>query len=195
MFVTVEGIDGAGKTTVVEAMRDEFEEATFTREPTETWLGDAVERAVGDDDSEPLTDLFLFTADHADHLRRVVRPALEEDALLICDRYVDSRYAYQGATLSDRLDVDDALAWVREIHEPWTVYPDLTLLLDVPVETALSRKEAGDKYERAGFLRDVAENYRRLADEDRFVVIDAARDAETVGEDCVNAVRSRLRRG
>lgn len=193
MFVTVEGIDGAGKTTVVEAMRDEFDEATFTREPTESWLGDAVERAVGDDGSEPLTDLFLFAADHADHLGRVVRPALEDGALLICDRYVDSRYAYQGATLPESLDVDDALEWVRDVHEPWTVYPDLTLLLDVPVETALSRKEAGDKYERAEFLRDVAENYRRLAnEEDRFVVVDASQDADDVARDCVETVRSRI---
>jgi dTMP kinase len=191
MFVTVEGVDGAGKTTVVEEMRDEFDEATFTREPTGSWLGDAVERAVSDDGSEPLTDLFLFAADHADHLRRVVRPALEDDALLVCDRYVDSRYAYQGATLADRFD--DAVGWVRGVHEPWTVYPDLTLLLNVPVGTALERKEADDKYERAGFLRKVAANYRRLAaEEDRFVTVDASRDAEAVAKNCVGEVRARL---
>ena len=191
MFVTLEGIDGAGKTTVVDALRDEFDDATFTREPTRSWLGEAVERAVSDENSEPLTDLFLFAADHADHLRRVIRPALEEDRLVVCDRYVDSRYAYQGATLSDRFD--DALDWVRGVHEPWTVYPDLTLLLDVPVETALERKDAEDKYERADFLRDVAANYRRLADEeDRFVVVDASRDADAVAETCVEAVRERL---
>jgi dTMP kinase len=191
MFVTLEGIDGAGKTTASEALRDEFEGAVFTREPTGSWLGEAVDRAVSDDDSEPLTDLFLFTADHADHLSRVIRPALEDDRLVVCDRYVDSRYAYQGATLSDRFD--DALDWVRGVHEPWTVYPDLTLLLDVPVETALERKSAADKYERAEFLREVAENYRRLADEDdRFVVVDASRDAEEVAEACTEAVRNRL---
>jgi dTMP kinase len=191
MFVTVEGVDGAGKTTVVEEMREEFDGATFTREPTESWLGDAVERAVSDDDSEPLTDLFLFAADHADHLRRVIRPALEDDALLVCDRYVDSRYAYQGATLSDRFD--DAVAWVRGVHEPWTVYPDLTLLLDVSVETALERKDADDKYEREGFLSEVAANYRSLAEEeDRFVVVDASRDADTVAEACAEEVRDRL---
>ncbi|MCX2819451.1 dTMP kinase [Haladaptatus sp. F3-133] len=191
MFVTVEGIDGAGKTTAVEAMHEEFDGATFTREPTASWLGDAVERSVSDDDSEPLTDLFLFTADHADHLNRVVRPCLEDDELVICDRYVDSRYAYQGATLSDRFE--DAVAWVRDVHEPWTVYPDLTLLLDVPVETALERTNRGDKYERAGFLRDVTANYRRLADEEeRFVVVDASRDADAVAKTCTETVRSSM---
>jgi dTMP kinase len=191
MFVTVEGIDGAGKTTVVGALRDEFDDAAFTREPTGSWLGEAVERAVSEENSEPLSDLFLFAADHADHLRRVIRPALREGRLVVCDRYVDSRYAYQGATLSDRFD--DAVAWVRGVHEPWTVYPDLTLLLDVPVETALERKDAEDKYERAGFLREVEANYRRLADEnDRFVVVDASQDADTVAEACVEAVHERL---
>ena len=191
MFVTVEGIDGAGKTTVVGALRDELDDAAFTREPTGSWLGEAVGRAVSEENSEPLSDLFLFAADHADHLRRVIRPALREGRLVVCDRYVDSRYAYQGATLSDRFD--DAVAWVRGVHEPWTVYPDLTLLLDVPVETALERKDAEDKYERAGFLREVEANYRRLADEnDRFVVVDASQDADTVAEACVEAVYERL---
>jgi dTMP kinase len=191
MFVTVEGIDGAGKTTVVGALRDEFDNAAFTREPTGSWLGEAVERAVSEENSEPLSDLFLFAADHADHLRRVIRPELREGRLVVCDRYVDSRYAYQGATLSDRFD--DAVAWVRGVHEPWTVYPDLTLLLDVPVETALERKDAEDKYERAGFLREVEANYRRLADEnDRFVVVDASQDADTVAETCVEAVHELL---
>lgn len=191
MFVTVEGIDGAGKTTVVGALRDELDDAAFTREPTGSWLGEAVERAVSEENSEPLSDLFLFAADHADHLHRVIRPALREGRLVVCDRYVDSRYAYQGATLSDRFD--DAVAWVRGVHEPWTVYPDLTLLLDVPVETALERKDAEDKYERAGFLREVEANYRRLADEnDRFVVVDASQDADTVAEACVEAVYERL---
>ena len=191
MFVTVEGIDGAGKTTVVGALRDEFDDAAFTREPTGSWLGEAVERAVSEENSEPLSDLFLFAADHADHLHRVIRPALREGRLVVCDRYVDSRYAYQGATPSDRFD--DAVAWVRGVHEPWTVYPDLTLLLDVPVETALERKDAEDKYERADFLREVEANYRRLADEnDRFVVVDASQDADTVAEACVEAVYERL---
>ena len=191
MFVTVEGIDGAGKTTVVGALRDEFDNAAFTREPTGSWLGEAVERAVSEENSEPLSDLFLFAADHADHLHRVIRPALREGRLVVCDRYVDSRYAYQGATLSDRFD--DAVAWVRGVHEPWTVYPDLTLLLVVPVETALERKDAEDKYERAGFLREVEANYRRLADEnDRFVVVDASQDADTVAETCVEAVHELL---
>lgn len=196
MLVTVEGIDGAGKSTVVEGMRDEFgAEAVFTHEPTDSWLGEAVERSIQDDDSVPLADLFLFVADHADHIKRVVKPALADGELVICDRYVDSRYAYQGATLEewDEEVFDDALGWVRSVHEGWTVVPDLTLLLDLPPDEAVSRLEGERmKFEHTDFLRKVRENYLTLArNEDRFVVVDATRDADAVVETCVEAVRSR----
>ncbi|MFW6435577.1 MAG: dTMP kinase, partial [Halovenus sp.] len=78
MLVTLEGIDGSGKTSAWEALRetDLGVETTFTREPTDSWYGEAVARSIGDDDADPLAELFLYTADHADHLSSVVRPAL-----------------------------------------------------------------------------------------------------------------------
>ena len=194
MLVTVEGIDGAGKSTVVERMKDEVD-AFFTREPTDSWLGDAVRRSINDDDSVPLADLFLFVADHADHVEHTIKPALSDDELVICDRYIDSRYAYQGATLAERDEeiFDDALGWVRGLHEGWTVVPDLTLLLDIPPEDAVERLDRETmKFERVEFLREVRENYMRLAEEeDRFVVVDATRDADAVVERCVEEVVSR----
>ena len=191
MLVTVEGIDGAGKSTVVEGMREELD-AVFTREPTGSWLGDAVRRSINDADSVPLADLFLFVADHADHVERVIEPALADGELVVCDRYIDSRYAYQGATLAERDKevFDNALEWVRGLHEGWTVVPDLTLLLDIPPEDAVERLDRETmKFERVEFLREVRENYMKLADEeDRFVVIDAASDADAVVERCVEEV-------
>ena len=125
MLVTLEGIDGSGKTTVWEALRADREEGyTFTREPTDSWYGKAVRRSEAEDDADPLAELFLFTADHADHLSSVVEPALERGDVVVSDRYSDSRYAYQGATLADRLD--DALAYVRDVHAPWTRPPNAT---------------------------------------------------------------------
>ena len=195
MLVTVEGIDGAGKSTVVERMKDEMEEAVFTREPTSSWLGDAVRRSIEDDESVPLADLFLFVADHADHIERVIRPALADDELVICDRYVDSRYAYQGATLAERDEevFDDALDWVRGLHKGWTVVPDLTLLLDIQPDEAVERLNRETvKFERAEFLRDVRQNYMRLADEEeRFVVIDATQEVDEVVRECVEEVEAR----
>jgi dTMP kinase len=194
MLVTLEGLDGSGKTSAVAALREAFPGATFTREPTDSWYGEAVERSIGDDDADPLAELFLFTADHADHLARVVRPALADGSLVVSDRYADSRYAYQAATLAgyDPLAVDDPLDYVREVHAPFTRTPDRTLYLAVDPETAAERAGATNKLERVDYLRRVRDNYERLvaADPDRFVRIDASRPEGTVVADVVDAVRT-----
>ncbi len=192
MFVTVEGVDGAGKSTVVDALAEEQPDATFTREPTDSWLGDAVGRALDDEGSNPLVDLFLFTADHADHVENVVQRAVDAGDLLVCDRYVDSRIAYQGVTLEDV--VPDPLEYVREIHEPWTVYPDITLLLDLAPEEAIERLSTDVKYENESHLRRVRDNYLSMAEDEpeRFEVVDASRPLEEVVADCVDLIRSRM---
>jgi dTMP kinase len=180
MLVTLEGIDGAGKTTVLSALSDAYPEAVVTREPSESWYGEAVERSIAAADSDSLAELFLFLADHADHLARVVRPALADGSLVIADRYVDSRIAYQGATLRD--EVKRPMEYIRGIHEPFTRMPDLTLYLDIDPETAAERAGATNKMEHADFLADVRANYERLidAEPDRFVRIDATRPPEEV---------------
>jgi dTMP kinase len=184
MLVTLEGLDGSGKTTVWEALRDDerFADAVFTHEPTDTWYGEAVQRSVADPEADPLAECFLYTADHAVHLAETVRPALERDRLVVSDRYADSRYAYQGATLVDR--VPDALGFVQRIHDPWSRAPDLTLYLDVDAETAAERSGATDKFERVEFLERVRANYETLvaAEPDRFVRIDARRPTGAVVE-------------
>jgi dTMP kinase len=183
MLVTLEGLDGSGKTTVWEALQDVYPDATFTREPTESWYGDAVYRSLGDDDADPLAELFLYVADHADHLARVVEPALADGDLVVSDRYVDSRYAYQGATLEGVLD--RPMEYIRGIHQPFTVTPDVTLYLDVDPQTAVDRAGATNKFEQRQYLSQVRQNYEQLQDwmPDRFVRIDATRSPEVVLED------------
>jgi len=180
MLITLEGIDGSGKTTVAEALQDTLPEAMFTREPTDSWYGEAVQRSIGDDEADPLAELFLYTADHADHLSRVVRPALESGKVVVSDRYSDSRYAYQGATLDGV--VRRPVEYVRGVHEPFTRAPDATLYFDVPPETGAERAGATNKFETAGYLAEVQANYERLieSDPDRFVRIDATRSPEAV---------------
>jgi dTMP kinase len=183
MLITLEGIDGAGKTTVWEALRAADpvpDDAIFTREPTDSWYGEAVERSVGDDAADPLAELFLYTADHADHLSRVVRPALEDGRVVVSDRYSDSRYAYQGASLEGR--VPRPMAYVRGIHEPFTRAPDATLYFDVSPETGAARAGATNKFETAEYLRAVRDNYERLIDAEpgRFVRVDATQPPEVV---------------
>jgi len=182
MLITLEGIDGGGKTTVAEALSEDLpaDRTVFTREPTGSWYGEAVERSIADDDADPLAELFLYTADHADHLSRVVRPALEAGRVVVSDRYSDSRYAYQGATLAGTIDAP--MEYVKAIHEPFTRPPDATLYLDLPAEIGVERAGATNKFEAESYLRDVRANYEQLigAEPDRFHRIDATRGREAV---------------
>ena len=194
MLVTLEGLDGSGKSTAWESLRGEsaLADATFTREPTDSWYGEAVERSIADPDADPLAELFLYTADHAAHLASTVRPALEGGEVVVSDRYSDSRYAYQGATLAPRFD--DAVSFVKSVHAPWTRPPDLTVYLDVDPATAADRSGATNKFEREEALAAVRENYEQLiaTEPDRFVRVDATRDREAVVADVRSTVLDAL---
>jgi dTMP kinase len=195
MLLTLEGLDGSGKTTCVDALRDADAlpgDAVFTREPTTTWYGEAVARSVADPEADPLAELFLYTADHAAHLADTVRPALEEDRVVVSDRYSDSRYAYQGASLADRFE--RPVEFVRRVHRPWTRPPDATVYLDVDPETAARRSGATNKFETADYLEGVRHNYEALlaAEPERFVRVDASRPERAVREDVLGAVESLL---
>ncbi len=194
MLVTLEGLDGSGKTTVWEALRDAYPDATFTREPTSSWYGDAVYRSIEDDDADPLAELFLYTADHADHLARTIRPALADGDLVVSDRYSDSRFAYQAATLArSDIEIRRPLEYIRGIHGAFSRPPDVTLYLDLDPRTAAERSGRTNKFEQDGYLAAVAENYERLiaAEPERFIRIDATRSPEEV-LDHVESVMERV---
>ncbi|MCL7416795.1 MAG: dTMP kinase [Halalkalicoccus sp.] len=182
MLLTLEGLDGSGKSTVHEALQDTYSDAVFTREPTDSWYGEAVARSIADEEADPLAELFLYTADHADHLSRTVRPALDAGRVVISDRYSDSRYAYQGAALEGI--VDRPMEYVRGIHAAFTRPPDLTIYLDVDPETGARRSGATNKFEQSEYLGRVRANYERLVDAEpgRFVRVDATRSPEAVIE-------------
>jgi dTMP kinase len=193
MLLTLEGLDGSGKTTCAATLRESEvvpDDAVFTREPTRTWYGEAVRRSVDDPGADPLAELFLYTADHAAHLADTVGPALDAGRVVVSDRYSDSRYAYQGASLAERFD--RPVEFVRSVHRPWTRPPDATLYLDVDPETAARRSGATDKFETADYLARVRENYERLldAEPDRFVRIDATRPEAELREAVLEAVAS-----
>lgn len=179
MLITLEGIDGAGKTTVWEALENTVD-AVFTKEPTDSWYGEGVARSLADENADPLAELFLYTADHADHLARVIRPALNRGEVVISDRYADSRYAYQGASLEGV--VPRPMEYVRGIHQPFTRPPDATIYLDVSPQLGAERAGTTDKFEQADYLAAVQENYEQLIEynPDRFVRIDADRPPEDV---------------
>lgn len=193
-LITLEGIDGTGKSSIAKMLKTKFPEAVFTAEPTKSWIGKAVKKSI-DSEADPLAELFLFVADHAEHIAKVIRPALEDGKIIISDRYSDSRYAYQGATLSDKFD--DAVEWVQGIHKGWTIVPDLTILFTIDPNIAVSRcgiRGNHTKFEKIGFLKNVQENFLKLAQKEphRFVVIDAGQELEVVVREVESVVKEFL---
>lgn len=194
-FVTFEGIDGSGKTTVsrlvAERLLKRGERVFLTSEPTSTWLGDAVRRSY-DDDVGALAESFLFLADRALHVEEIRRHVAAGE-IVVCDRYADSTYAYQGARLAGV--VDDPIVFLHHAAEPWLLVPDLTILLRVSPELGMRRlADRPDKmrFEDTGFLTRVAANYERIAKGKRFVVLDGSRFADEVVADAVAAIEKRL---
>lgn len=192
-LITLEGIDGSGKSTISKKLQENPEikafELVFTREPTRgTLTGMAVEKAI-QSDTDQLTELLLFTADHAEHLAKLIKPSLESGKSVISDRYSDSRYAYQGVTLKSRLE--NPLKWIKNLHKGWTINPDLTFLFDISPEISVERcGKRGDcsKFEKIEFLTGVRENFFKLASEEpeRFRIIDASLPPESIEKEVTN---------
>lgn len=184
MLITLEGIDGCGKSSLHAALETMLKDLSpvMTREPGATWIGDQVRRAIAEQ-SDPIAEALLFVADHAAHLREVVRPALEKGQLVISDRYIDSRFAYQEVSLIGC--VPDPARWLREVHNGWTIIPDLTFLLVLPVQVALTRTQkrgSAEHFEKAEVLEHVQNNYLCHAGEQpkRFVVVDGTLGPEVI---------------
>ena len=184
MLITIEGIDGSGKSSLLTSLAVLLDDLSpvFTREPGSTWVGDSVRRAIAEE-TDPVTEALLFVADHAAHIATVIRPALNRGALVISDRYSDSRYAYQQVMLEGI--IDEPLAWLRAVHDRWTIPPNLTFLLVLPVEIAISRMGDGRKwehFEQPSLLEKVQNNYLALAAEEpsRFVLIDGLKNEKEI---------------
>ena len=193
MLITLEGIDGSGKSTLHKALRAHLADLdpVFTREPGATWVGDSVRRAIAEQ-TDPVTEATLFVADHAAHLAKVVRPALAEGRLIISDRYSDSRFAYQSVTLQGI--VPDPEAWLRAMHNGWTIVPDRTFLCVLPVDDALTRLKPDSQrehFEKRETLEKVQNNYLSYArnEPSRFVIVDTMLPAETVAKFVADAIR------
>ena len=180
MLITIEGIDGSGKTTVWRELKSVFPDFIFTQEPTDSEFGRFVKNEVGKS-SDPFYDLFLFMADHALHVKNVIKPALARGNIVICDRYIDSRIAYQGSALKEK--ISNSFKWIRDLHA-WSIFPDLTILLDISPEKSLERcagRNSKMKFEDVKFLRKVRSAYLKMAEEEeRFAVISAERPLTAV---------------
>lgn len=201
LFITFEGIEGSGKSTLSRFLVDRLQSkgipAVWTREPGHAWdtpeqakLGHAIrEILLHTPGLNVHTELFLFLADRSYHVQNFIRPRLDEGAWVVCDRYIDSTIAYQG--FGRGLDVKN----LREWNEAATngLKPDITFLIDLPVETALCRASETTRFEqesirfheriRQGFLAEAA------FEPERFVILDGTQPLEVLQAQIEGRVR------
>ena len=197
-FITLEGGEGAGKSTVLSALREVLRETgrevVSTREPGGTPLSEQIRGLLLDPHHETPTidtELLLMFAARAQHVRETILPALERDAWVISDRFTDASYAYQGAARGGDPE------FIAELERRVVgIAPALTLLLDVPVAVGLQRargRGAADRIEgeRDDFFERVREGYlaRAAAEPARFRVVDATQSPQTVAADAVAHMR------
>lgn len=196
MFVSLEGIDGSGKSTQARLLAEALgPETLLIREPGGTEAAERIRELLADPalELDPLAELLLFLAARADLTARVIRPALDEDRDIVSDRFADSSVAYQGAARG--LGVGEVISLTDAATEG--LWPDLTVLLRVDPEVGLSRADREDRFESEGLelQRAVAQAYEEIAKvaSDRVVVIDGEGSVADVHERVLDAVRADTR--
>jgi len=189
MLITFEGIEGCGKTTQIGLLADHLarqgHSVVRTREPGGTDFGEALRELLlkKGPDVDPLCELMIFMAMRAQHVDEVILPALKDGRIVLCDRFTDATYAYQGSGRK----IDTAIIDTLNSMVTKGIRPNLTILLDIAVEKGLKRRAASSKMDRIegediSFHQRVSKAYEKLAKEDpkRFFVVDANLKIETV---------------
>lgn len=200
IFITFEGGEGAGKTTQLRLLQEKLEKSgktvVATREPGGTPGAEALRKLLVNGDAydwDALTETLLQFAARRDHVQKLIEPALVEGSAVLCDRFYDSTYAYQGCGQGMDAKAIDAIrkAVIGELK------PDITFLLDLPVEEGLKRTQAQQRYERLPpeFHERLRQGFLTMAKAEpkRFVIINAAQDAEKVAEEVWIATQKRLK--
>ena len=204
IFITIEGPDGSGKTTIINMLAENLQKEGFevmaTREPGGIEIAEQIRQVILDRDNtamDPRTEALLYAAARRQHLAEKVKPALEKGKIILCDRFVDSSLAYQGYARG--LGIDEVYSINEFAIED--MMPQLTLYFDLAPELVLERinKNKGREVNRLDlenleFHQKVREGYMILADRfaDRIVKIDASRDLESVYDDAETKIKALL---
>ncbi|MBW2605716.1 MAG: dTMP kinase [Deltaproteobacteria bacterium] len=209
MFISFEGIEGSGKTThvkhTVRFLQDNGHDCVITREPGGTRIGEKIRAILLDPlskDMDPLTELLLYTADRAQHIKEYILPLLSDGKMVLCDRYYDATMAYQG--FARGLDI----GLIEKMHKLLfeNLKPDITLLLDLPPDIGLERawkqinngnrlsEETRFEEERLSFHRRVREGYLELSrlEPERFRIIDASKKEHEVREAIIKVLDAEI---
>jgi dTMP kinase len=195
LFVSLEGVDGSGKSTQAKLLAEALgPEALLIREPGGTDAAERIRELLADPalEIDPFAELLLFSAARADLVSRVIRPAVEAGIDVVADRFADSSVAYQGGARG--LGTSHVLSLVDTAIDG--LWPDVTVYLRIDPEVGLGRADGEDRFEAEGveLQRAVAEAYDEIAQiaSDRVVVVDAAGTVDEVHKQVMEAVRSRL---
>ena len=200
MFISFEGIEGSGKSSLIKNLKNYYKnhalDVFFTKEPGGTELGEKIREILLDPTSEidPSSELLLLMADRVHHVKNKINPNLNENKIVFCDRYIDSTIAYQGGGRD--LDDKDIEGMIKMLKLP---IPDLTILLDVPVETGLMRaKERSelDRFEKEDidFHKKIRQSYLNLKKKypDRIIIFNASMNENDVFEEVLNYIKSKI---
>jgi len=203
MFITLEGPEGSGKSTQIKRLAKRLESMGFpvitTREPGGTPIGDQIRQVLvrmENKELHPRTEILLFLAARAQLVEQLIKPALQDGKIILCDRYGDSTLAYQG--YGHGLDLEK----LRQMLDLATDHlkPDLTILLDLDVKLGLMRKKAEDEWNRLDayevlFHERVREGYLNLAREEpnRWRIVDASQGIDAVQEDLLRIILDALK--
>ncbi|MBP6007978.1 MAG: dTMP kinase [Rhodoferax sp.] len=206
LFITFEGIDGAGKSTHIAGLAEAFKAqgrvVTLTREPGGTPLAERLRALVLNDPMDAMTEALLVFAARRDHLQQVIEPALARGDVVLCDRFTDATFAYQGGgrgfDLKTLTYLEHLVQTVKGLEGDFVRNPDLTIWFDLSPEVAsvrLAGARVPDKFEAqpVAFFVEVRAGYQARCDTHttRFVRIDAERNREAVWQDVIDAVREK----
>jgi dTMP kinase len=197
-FITIEGVDGAGKSThvvkLVQQLKDLGYDVVHTREPGGTDLGENLRNIALHAPMSALTETMLMFASRNEHLEQVIRPALAAGKVVVCDRFTDSTWAYQGGGKG----VPTSFLAAQEALVHGDLLPGLTLLFDLPVEVSLQRLvktgKIPDKFEAEGmaFHQNVRDAYLKRAKDSRFKIVDSSKSVEVISQQVDQVLVSHL---
>ena len=190
-FVTFEGIDGSGKSTISKLVSEKLQstgyDTVWTFEPTDSPVGKFVQDCIKHQ-SDPFVTSFTFIADRIQHCRHI-KTWLDHGKIVLCDRYAESTYAYQAAQLDDK--VDNPLKWLQDLSQGRILTPDRTFLFVIDPEISLARiqhRATLIPFERLAFLEKVHKNYLTVSKGKHFVYLDATKPIDELVQICYDDI-------
>ena len=190
-FVTFEGIDGSGKSTIIKKVFEQLKlkgyDVKLTFEPTNSWIGKIVQKCIKIK-SDPFVTAFTFIADRVDHCKKIQK-WLDEGKIVLCDRYAESTYAYQGAQMQDL--VDDPIKWLQDLSKNRIIIPDRTFLFVIKPKDSVARIQNRDNlipFEKVDFLEKVHKNYLDICKGKRFIKLNATKSTQDLTDICFDDI-------